>query len=446
MATYHLNMKRVKKSKGNSASAKFSYISRSNRYKDKSEDLQYIESRNMPNFAKGNEQEFWASADLYERSNACVCREIKIALPRELNLEQQKALIQEFADKHFANVPYTFAIHNDKDNHNPHSHFIFSERQLDRRTEKLSEQDFFKRCTPIKDKKTGEVKQIKGGAEKDRRFHQVGLLKEFRKDWADITNKHLAKHGIDVRIDHRTLKEQGIDRTAQARINTQDYKRIHSQLSKTQAEARQIEQELQQTKQELLNELNDPRYTANRAIERTERATTRTEQVIDRAERAIKNSLLAIDGADSKFDDYITNIQKRTNGRKAELRERNQQSHDPIREVRAREQHGGVLSRFIARCYAVIQKLQQRQQRELLEQQLDERRPLLHRYLNTAITGANIFNRDRPTYYNYALKELDYIEQHYGAYARQKIETEFADKFNQAYKSITGKNLTMKMS
>lgn len=446
MATYHLNMKRVKKSKGNSASAKFSYISRSNRYKDKSEDLQYIESRNMPNFAKGNEREFWESADLYERANACVCREIKIALPRELNLEQQKALIQEFADKHFANVPYTFAIHNDKDNHNPHSHFIFSERQLDRRTEKLNEQDFFKRCTPIKDKKTGEVKQIKGGAEKDRKFHQVGLLKDFRKDWADITNKHLAKHGIDARIDHRTLKEQGIERTAQARINTQDYKRIHSQLSKTQAEARQIEQEIQQTKQELLNELNDPRYTANRAIDRTEQAITTTKPIIDRAERAIESSLLSINRANSKFNDYIRAVQSPTHNRKTELRERNQQSYDPVSETGAGKQHSGVLSRFIARCYAVIQKLQQRQQRELLERQLDERRPLLHRYLNSAITGANIFRSERPTYFNYAVKELDYIEEHYGAYARQKIEAEFADKFNQAYKAITGKNLTMKMS
>lgn len=439
MATYHLNMKRVKKGKGESASAKLSYISRTNRYKDKSEDLQYIESNNMPNFAKGKEQEFWASADLYERANACVCREIKIALPRELNLEQQKAIIKEFADKHFANVPYTFAIHNDKNNHNPHSHFIFSERLLDHRTEKLSDRDFFKRCTPIKDKKTGEVKQIKGGAEKDRRFNQVSLLKELRKDWADITNEHLAKHGINARIDHRTLKEQGIERTAQVRINTQDYKLIHSQLSKTQTEIQQIEQELQQAKQELLNELE--RFTANRSIERTERAITTTKSITERAERAIKSSLLITNRANSQFNEYIKHIQQSAPNRKAELRERNQQSQDPIRETRTREQHGGVLSRFIARCYAVIQRFRDRE----LDKALDEHRPLLRDYLIKAITGAQIFLRERPEYFNQAIRELEYIEKRYGTYARQKIEAEFADRFDEAYKSLTGRSLNMKL-
>lgn len=38
-------------------------------------------------------------------------------------------------------------------------------------------------------------------------------LVALRSRWADVQNKHLARHGHESRVDHRSLKEQGINRT-----------------------------------------------------------------------------------------------------------------------------------------------------------------------------------------------------------------------------------------
>jgi hypothetical protein len=39
-------------------------------------------------------------------------------------------------------------------------------------------------------------------------------LGEWREQWAHLANRHLERHGHEARIDHRSLKEQGIDREA----------------------------------------------------------------------------------------------------------------------------------------------------------------------------------------------------------------------------------------
>src|SRR5229473_3247856 len=41
-------------------------------------------------------------------------------------------------------------------------------------------------------------------------WNKVALLKEWRERWADLTNEHLLRAGLDVRIDQRSYKEQGI--------------------------------------------------------------------------------------------------------------------------------------------------------------------------------------------------------------------------------------------
>ncbi|MBF6571391.1 MAG: MobA/MobL family protein [Candidatus Binataceae bacterium] len=37
------------------------------------------------------------------------------------------------------------------------------------------------------------------------------MLKEWREHWADLANEHLLRAGHDVRIDHRSYKEQGVE-------------------------------------------------------------------------------------------------------------------------------------------------------------------------------------------------------------------------------------------
>jgi hypothetical protein len=51
-------------------------------------------------------------------------------------------------------------------------------------------------------------------AMKDLTMDRREQLAECWEKWAHLTNRHLERHGHDARIDHRSLKEQGIDREA----------------------------------------------------------------------------------------------------------------------------------------------------------------------------------------------------------------------------------------
>ncbi|HBA4972932.1 TPA: MobA/MobL family protein, partial [Escherichia coli] len=43
-------------------------------------------------------------------------------------------------------------------------------------------------------------------------------LVALRSRWADVQNEHLARHGHESRVDHRSLKEQGIKRTPEVHL------------------------------------------------------------------------------------------------------------------------------------------------------------------------------------------------------------------------------------
>jgi hypothetical protein len=51
---------------------------------------------NMSEWAEHQPAYFWSAADRYERANGTAYREIEIALPRELNPEQRRGLVEDF--------------------------------------------------------------------------------------------------------------------------------------------------------------------------------------------------------------------------------------------------------------------------------------------------------------------------------------------------------------
>ncbi|MGD0281535.1 MAG: MobA/MobL family protein, partial [Dissulfurispiraceae bacterium] len=108
MATFHLAVKTGKRGIG---LPHFLYVCRLEKYSLK-DDLEYLESGNMPTWAVDNPRQFWAAADNYERDNGRSYREIEGALPRELTNEQRIELVQSFRKKWIdTNYPYTLAIH-----------------------------------------------------------------------------------------------------------------------------------------------------------------------------------------------------------------------------------------------------------------------------------------------------------------------------------------------
>lgn len=244
MAIYHLNIRHCSRNSGQSATAKFDYINRLDKYSKKQEDLQYSQSGNMPSFAKDNPELFWQSADKFERANARICTEIEFALPRELNLQQQQDLVRSFIkstiDSEDRQLPYSFAIHTDKDNHNPHCHLVFSVRQSDG-IERTAEQ-FFKRANS----KQPEL----GGAKKDREIIKQEFLQSVRKTWGEQANQALEQHGHAARIDERSYKEQGVEQAPRARIDRVTWQ----ELNRLEREERQIVQDLALKGQEITQE------------------------------------------------------------------------------------------------------------------------------------------------------------------------------------------------
>lgn len=188
MAIFHLTVKIGTKEKGHSAGQKCAYITRTENFAKKAEECAYSASGNMPKWPKTNPRQdpahYWKAADVYERDNGRLFREVEFALPRELNLEQQKALCHAFSERLTTldkgeKLPYTFAIHTDGENKNPHCHLMISERVNDGIPRNAS--TWFKRANPKEPKK--------GGAVKTQDLNGKQWLEPTRQLWAQIDRK-----------------------------------------------------------------------------------------------------------------------------------------------------------------------------------------------------------------------------------------------------------------
>jgi len=216
MATYHLTAKIGAKGK---AAAHAAYISREGKYsgRERYEDLEATGHGNMPKWAERDPANFWNAADEYERANGSAYREIEVALPRELTPDQRRELVEEFVQRELGDKhAYQWAIHTPKaaleKGEQPHAHIMYSERQRDG-IERDPDQ-YFKRYN-AKHPELGGAKKASGG--KARAALKEELVAT-RQRWAELQNAHLERHGHEARVDHRSLKEQGIDRAPERHL------------------------------------------------------------------------------------------------------------------------------------------------------------------------------------------------------------------------------------
>jgi len=201
MPIYHLSAKIIGRSGGRSATASAAYRA-AEKIKDVRQDMTFnyaarsqsvdhtevIAPSNAPDFCKGRTQ-LWNTVELSEkRKDAQVAREVEIALPRELSLSQNVELAREFIRSSFVEegMVADLCIHDAKGD-NPHAHIMLTTRHL----------------TP------------EGFGKKNREWNKDELLQKWRENWENVCNKHLERHGVQERIDHRTLSAQGIDRKPQ---------------------------------------------------------------------------------------------------------------------------------------------------------------------------------------------------------------------------------------
>ena len=205
MAIYDLTVSTGSHAGGHSAAAKDEYIEREGRYDEDRSEVEHTESGHMPEWAEDDPHAYWEAADLHERVNGRLYREVVFALPNELDKGERRELAREFAQSLTAKerLPYTLAIHRGLSEKpgkpdNPHCHLMISERMndgLDRTPE-----TWFKRHN--------RAHPERGGALKSRSTRPVEWLERTRKSWAEHANRALERAGSAERIDHRRLAER----------------------------------------------------------------------------------------------------------------------------------------------------------------------------------------------------------------------------------------------
>jgi Ti-type conjugative transfer relaxase TraA len=143
----------------------------------------------------------WNAAEFAEnRKDARVAREFEIALPHELSAEQRLEaageFAQELANRYGAAVDFAIhAPHDASDVRNHHAHVMMTTRQVTE--EGLGEKTYLEH--------------------KNARLLSAGLattdmqLRDIRQTWEGIANERLAMAGLDIRIDHRSHMERGLE-------------------------------------------------------------------------------------------------------------------------------------------------------------------------------------------------------------------------------------------
>jgi Ti-type conjugative transfer relaxase TraA len=141
-----------------------------------------------------------AAEDAESRKDARVAREFEIALPHELTAEQRLELTRDFAqdlaDRYGAAVD--FAIHQPHDAsdvRNHHAHVLMTTRQVTE--EGLGDKTYIER-------------ENKWLLSHDLPTSQM-QLRDIRQSWESHANEHLARAGLDIRIDHRSHMERGLE-------------------------------------------------------------------------------------------------------------------------------------------------------------------------------------------------------------------------------------------
>lgn len=212
MASFHLQLKSGRKG---SASDHANYIARDGSHR-KREDLVATDHGNLPTWAGDDPKVLWKAADRYERSNGAAYREVIIALPNELTLEQNATLVAELVRELTPGKPYQFAIHAPSSSlegaSNPHLHLMTCDR-MDDGIERPPEK-FFSRANGKRPEAGGRKKSSGGRNSMQLRDDVIAL----RKKVATTINHHLEMHGHSACVDHRTLKERGIDRSAERHL------------------------------------------------------------------------------------------------------------------------------------------------------------------------------------------------------------------------------------
>lgn len=231
MAIYHMSIKNISRGKGKTAIAAAAYRAGTiltdaetgikHNYTQKSEVIysEIILPKHAP-AEYANREILWNSVQKVEtQDRARLAREWEVALPNELDIEQAKALIHDFAKSLVAEgMCIDLAIHWKDGNH--HAHIMGTTRPIGKdskwapKERKGYKLDAEGNKIPVIDPKTGKQKIGARGRKMWQRetvqandWNRREKVEEWRKRWADCCNKYLAR---EQQIDHRSYERQGV--------------------------------------------------------------------------------------------------------------------------------------------------------------------------------------------------------------------------------------------
>lgn len=273
MAIYHFSAQVISRSSGGNAIAAAAYRAgeKIGKYDySRKKGVAYSEilsPENAPEWVKNREKLWNAVEDSEKRKDSQLCREINVALPLELKVEERKDLLKTFC------VQFTrqgmvadIAIHQ-QDSGNPHAHIMLTMREL----------------TPD------------GFGGKRRDWNRKELVEKWRAEWAKAANLALEKAGHDARIDHRSLAAQGVEREPTLHqgkaVSALERKGIKTRIGLFNAhlaEVTKVESEIKESKSELVgvNQIIEKR------IVEMESSIKKQISMIDRLPKEHWNSLI----------------------------------------------------------------------------------------------------------------------------------------------------------
>jgi ATP-dependent exoDNAse (exonuclease V) alpha subunit len=149
-------------------------------------------------------ERLWNTIEQVEkRKDSQLAREFVLTLARELTLEQQVELVRGWCQAEFISkgLVVDFSVHKSKTGQNPHAHVLCTTRPVEG-------QGFGKK--PSTAGKFNGRGSVGVGAKSD--------LEAWRDSWEKHENSALEKAGRPERVDHRSLKDRGIDRIPQPKI------------------------------------------------------------------------------------------------------------------------------------------------------------------------------------------------------------------------------------
>ena len=209
MAIYHLRATMISRSAGRSAPGAAAYRSGElihdartglvfdYRARSGVEHVEILAPDQSPEWVH-DRSALWNHVEAAEtRKNSQLAREIRVALPAELDHAERVALVRDFCQRSFVDrgMVADIALHapgltGDERNH--HAHIMLTTREID----------------------------ADGFTTKNRDWNAVAVLEDWREAWAQDSNLALERSGLEARIDHRTLvaqREEALELAVEAR-------------------------------------------------------------------------------------------------------------------------------------------------------------------------------------------------------------------------------------